>query len=69
MGFWRKAFEDYFDERGYEISRGGGNDNDSYDERNEVMDPGNPIWRDSEVHINPYGTDPTMPDPNELNQD
>jgi len=69
MGFWRKIFDDYFDERAYEINHRGGNDSDCYDEGQEVTDPNNPIWRGSEIHINPYGTDPTLPDPNELNQD
>jgi hypothetical protein len=69
MGLWRKIFDDYFDDRANEISRNGGDDSDMYDERNEVTDPHNPIWRGSEVHINPYGVDPTLPDPNEMNQD
>jgi len=69
MGLWRKVFDDYFDDRANEISRNGGVDSDLYDEGNDVTDPHNPIWQDSEVHINPYGVDPTLPDPNELNQD
>lgn len=69
MGLWRKVFDDYFDERANEISRSGGVDSDSFDDRNDVTDPYNPIWQGSEVHSNPYGVDPTLPDPNELNQD
>lgn len=69
MGLWRKVFDDYFDECANEISRSGGVDSDSFDERNDVTDPYNPIWQGSEVHSNPYGVDPTLPDPNELNQD
>jgi hypothetical protein len=46
-----------------------GDDTDIYDENNEVTDPTNPIWDGSDVHISPYGTDPTLPDPNEVNPD
>jgi hypothetical protein len=69
MGLWKKIFDDYFDDRAYDISHNGGNDSDSYDEGHEVNDPHSPIWQGSEIHINPYGADPNLPDPNELNQD
>jgi hypothetical protein len=69
MGFWKNIVSDYFDERSEEISRNGGDDSDSYDDRHEVNDPHNPIWKDSEIHHDSYGVDPTLPDPNELNQD
>lgn len=44
-------------------------DQDLYDEHNDINDPSNPIWQGSEVHQTPYGSDPTIPDPNEINQD
>lgn len=66
MGLFKIFFDDYFDDRAKEISENGGNDNDEYDEANN---PSNPIWDGSDVHSNPYGTDPTLPDPNEVSQD
>jgi len=69
MGLWRKVFDDYFDDRASEISHNGVVDSDCYDEQNEVNNPYNPIWQGSDVHSNPYGADPALPDPNELNQD
>ena len=69
MGLWRKVFDDYFDDRAGEISHNGIVDSDCYDEQNEVNDPHNSIWEGSEVYSNPYGADPSLPDPNELNQD
>jgi hypothetical protein len=69
MGLFKRFFEDYFDDRAKEISEKGGDDTDSYDESHEVTDPSSPIWKDSEIHTNPYGPDPTLPDPNEVNQD
>lgn len=66
MGLFSKFFDDYFDDAAIEISRNGGNDSDEYDEAN---DPGNPIWDGSEVRYNPFGGDPGMPEPNEVNQD
>lgn len=66
MGLFRKFLDDYFDDTAIEISRNGGNDPDEYD---EVNNPENPIWDGSEIHRNPYGVDPTLPDPNEVNQD
>jgi hypothetical protein len=69
MGFWKEVFSDYFDDRSEEISRNGGDDSDVYDDRHEVNDPHNPIWQDSEIHPDSYGVDPTLPDPNEVNQD
>jgi hypothetical protein len=69
MGLFKRFFDDYFDDRAKEISENGGEDTDSYDETNEVMDPHSPIWKGSEIHSNPYGPDPTLPDPNEVNQD
>jgi hypothetical protein len=69
MGLWRKIFDDYFDDRSHEIGQNGGVDSDMYDEHNTIIDPNNPIWQGSEIHFNPHGTDPTLPDPNELNQD
>jgi hypothetical protein len=69
MGLFRRFFDDYFDERAKEISENGGNDADSYDDNHDANDPQNPIWDGSNIHYNPYGTDPTLPDPNEVNQD
>ena len=69
MGLLKNILRDYFDERAHEISAQGVEDPDSYDECNEVNRPGNPIWEGSEIHITPYGPDPTLPDPNEVNQD
>jgi len=69
MALFKRIFGEYFDERSREISQNGCGDSDIYDERNEVTDPRNPIWEGCEVHISPYGADPTLPDPNELNQD
>lgn len=42
---------------------------DEYDDENEANDPGNPIWEGSEVHDTWRGTDTTVPDANEVNQD
>ncbi|MDZ7288301.1 MAG: hypothetical protein ONB44_00005 [candidate division KSB1 bacterium] len=64
MSFCRRIFNDYFDD-GVSIS----DDSDSYDEKNEISNPTNPVWDGSEIHTNPYGTDPTAPDPNEVNPD
>lgn len=47
----------------------GEDDTDCYDEKNDVTNPSNPIWDGSEVHSTPFGTDPTVPDPNEITQD
>ncbi len=69
MGLFKRFFDDYFDERTKEISKNGGNDSDSYDDNHDVNDPHNPIWDGSDIHSNPYGTDSTLPDPNEVNQD
>lgn len=69
MGLFKRFFDDYFDDRAKEISENGGNDGDSYDDNYNVNDPQNPIWDGSDIHYNPYGTDPTLPDPNEVNQD
>ena len=69
MGLFKRFFDDYFDDRAHEISEKGGDDADSYDEAHEVTDPSSPIWNGSEVHTNPYGSDPNLPDPNEVNQD
>jgi len=44
-------------------------DDDEYDADNEVNNPNNPIWQDSDVHTTWRGTDTTIPDPNEVNQD
>jgi hypothetical protein len=69
MGLLKYLSRGYFDECAREISAQGVEDPDSYDEGNEVNHPGNPIWEGSEIHITPYGSDPTLPDPNEVNQD
>ncbi len=69
MGLFRRVFDDFFDDRAKEISENGGNDGDSYDDNQEVNDPQSPIWDGSDIHTNPYGPDPTLPDPNEVNQD
>lgn len=69
MGLFRRFFDDYFDDRAKEINENGGNDGDSYDDNHDVNDPQNPIWDGSDIHPNPYGTDPALPDPNEVNQD
>ena len=68
MSYFKRFFDDYFDDRAKEIIENG-NDSDSYDENNEVGNPQNPIWDGSDVHYNPYGTDPTLPDFNDVNQD
>ncbi len=44
-------------------------DQDEFDEGGDANDPNNPIWDGSEIHTNPYGSDPAMPDPNDVNQD
>jgi hypothetical protein len=64
MSRFSRIFGDCFDE-----TRHSSEDPDIYDERNEVTDPSNPIWDGSDVHNNPYGTDPTIPDQNEINSD
>lgn len=69
MSLFKRVFDDYFDERASEISRNGTIDSDSFDEFNDVTDPANPIWQGSEVHYGPHGVDPTLPDPNDVNQD
>jgi hypothetical protein len=69
MGLFRRFFDDYFDDRAKEISERGYEDPDIYDEKSEVNKPDNPIWDGSEINVNPYGPDPTLPDPNEVNQD
>jgi hypothetical protein len=69
MSLLKRFFDDYFDERAKDIYDQDNDDFDVYDEGHEVNDPGSPIWDGSEVHINPYGPDPTLPDPNEVNQD
>lgn len=69
MGLFKRFFDDYFDDRAKEIGENGVNDPDSYDENNDVNKPDNPIWNGSDVHYNPYGPDPTLPDPNEVTWD
>ncbi len=69
MGLLRRFLDDYFDDRAKEISENGGDDSDSYDDANDATNPINPVWDGSEVHYNPYGIDPTLPDPNEINSD
>lgn len=66
MGCLKRFFDDYFDDRSQEINENGGYDPDEYDEANN---PSNPIWDGSDIHYNQYGTDPTLPDPNDVNQD
>ena len=44
-------------------------DPDLYDDSNQIGDPANPVWDGSDVHTNPYGTDTTVPDPNEITGD
>lgn len=60
MSYFNRILDDYFDDE---------NDSDSYDDANESNDPANPIWEGSEVHYNPYGIDPTLPDKNEISLD
>lgn len=64
-----KRFIDFFDETSLEISRNGGVDPDGDDSNNEINDPNNPVWDGSEIKYNPYGSDPGLPDPNEITQD
>jgi hypothetical protein len=63
MSFFKRVFDDYFDEGNKD------GDSDSYDETNQIGDPGNPVWDGSEVHSTPFGSDPTVPDSNEINSD
>lgn len=58
-----KLFGDFFEDGNRS------DDSDSYDDSSEVNSPGNPIWDGSDVHYNPFGTDTTLPDPNEVNPD
>jgi hypothetical protein len=69
MGRLRRFFDDYFDDRAKDIYEHDGDDPDMYDEAGEATDPNSPIWDGSEIHINPFGPDPTLPDPNEVTQD
>ena len=64
MSWFNRVFDDYLDDNS---SNNG--DPDLYDESNQIGDPGNPVWDGSEVHSSPFGTDPTTPDPNEVNSD
>jgi len=64
MSWFNRVFEDYFDD-----GRNDSNDPDLYDENNQIGDPGNPVWDGSDVHSTPYGSDPTVPDPNEVSSD
>ncbi len=69
MSWFKRVFDDYFDDQSKESYQNNGSDPDMYDEANEVGNPTSPVWDGSEVHTNPYGTDPTVPDPNEVNSD
>ena len=69
MSWFKRVFDDYFDDNSTDSSDNNGSDSDIYDESNEVGNPASPVWDGSEVHTNPYGPDPTMPDPNEVNSD
>jgi hypothetical protein len=64
MSRFSRIFGDFFDE-----TRQTSEDPDVYDELNEVNEPDNPIWDGSDIHNNPYGTDTTLPDSNEVNSD
>jgi len=64
MSLFKRIFEDYFDDDG-----NNNGDPDLYDESNQIGNPGNPVWDGSDVHSTLYGTDPTVPDPNEINPD
>ena len=64
MSWFNRVFEDYFDD-----DRNDSSDPDLYDDSNPIGDPGNPVWDGSDVHSTPLGTDPTVPDPNEVNSD
>lgn len=64
MSWFNRVFEDYFDD-----DRKDNNDPDLYDVNNQIGDPGNPVWDGSDVHSTPLGTDPTVPDPNEVSSD
>ena len=67
MGLFKFFANDYFDDAALE--QNGGHDSGEYDSNHAATDPKNPIWTGAEVHFNSYGTDPTWPDPNEVNQD
>lgn len=69
MGLFLRFLDDYFDEAAIEIANNGGNDSGEYDDNSFATDPNNPIWDGSEIHYNPYGVDPSVPDPNEVSQD
>lgn len=69
MGFFRRVFDDYFDDRAKEISENGSEDSDSYDDGNELNNPASPVWDGSEVHYNPFGGEPELPGINEVSQD
>jgi hypothetical protein len=64
MSLFKRVFDDYFDDQSDDKD-----DPDLYDESNQISNPGNPVWEGSDVHTNPYGTDTTVPDPNEINSD
>lgn len=41
-------------------------DEDEFDDDGGANDPGNPIWDGSDVHSTWRGTDPTVPDANDV---
>jgi hypothetical protein len=68
MSWFKRVVDDYFDDKSSDANDNG-SDPDIYDDSNEVSNPASPLWDGSDVHSNPYGTDPSMPDPNEVNSD
>jgi hypothetical protein len=69
LKFYHLIKEANFDTRAIAIHSDDLPDSDQYDESGAANDPGNPIWQGSEIHNNPYGTDPNIADANEVTQD
>jgi len=65
MSWFKRVLEDYFEQDTNDKK----DDPDIYDQNNEANEPENPIWNGSDIHSNPYGPDPNLPDPNEVNSD
>jgi hypothetical protein len=69
LGAYHIILDCYFDLRSVAIHSDDIPDTDEYDDAGAVNDPNNPIWQGSEIHNNPRGTAPHMPDANEVTQD
>lgn len=69
MSWFKRVVDDYFDDSSTDSFDNNSSDSDIYDEANEVGNPASPVWDGSEVHTNPYGSDPSMPDSNDVNSD